>query len=41
MSVICIAHGGVVLQEEDPETGENENDMSIALLIQYHFTLII
>ncbi|MCK4410035.1 MAG: lamin tail domain-containing protein [Candidatus Eisenbacteria sp.] len=36
MSVRCLAHGGVVLGEEDPPTtGRNENDMSIALIIKY------
>lgn len=35
MSVTCIATGGVVLGEENPVPGEDENDMSIALLIQY------
>ena len=35
MSVTCIATGGVVLQELNPVTGVDENDMSIALLIQY------
>ena len=35
MSVTCIASGGVVLQELNPVTGVDENDMSIALLIQY------
>jgi competence protein ComEC len=36
MSVRCLAHGGVVLGEEDPvTTGHNENDMSIALIVKY------
>jgi beta-lactamase superfamily II metal-dependent hydrolase len=36
MAVTCFAHGGVVLSEPDPpEPGNDENDMSIALLIQY------
>jgi beta-lactamase superfamily II metal-dependent hydrolase len=36
IAVTCFAHGGVVLSEPDPvETGKDENDMSIALLIQY------
>ena len=35
MSVTCIAAGGVVLQELNPVTGVDENDMSIALLIQF------
>ena len=36
MAVTCFAHGGVVLSEQDPpQTGDDENDMSIALLIQY------
>ena len=36
VSVRCLAHGGVVLGEEDPPTtGHNENDMSIALIIKY------
>jgi competence protein ComEC len=35
MSVTCIASGGVVLGEENPVPGVDENDMSIALLIQY------
>ncbi|MBN2565258.1 MAG: lamin tail domain-containing protein [Candidatus Eisenbacteria bacterium] len=35
VSVTCLAHGGVVLGEEHQETGENENDMSVALLVQY------
>ncbi|MFC1577638.1 lamin tail domain-containing protein [Thermodesulfobacteriota bacterium] len=36
MSITCIAHGGVVLHELDPpETGDDENTMSVALFIQY------
>ena len=36
MAVTCVAHGGVVQGETDPpETGKDENDMSIALLISY------
>ncbi len=35
MAVTCIASGGVVLGEVNPVPGVNENDMSIALLIQY------
>lgn len=35
MSVTCIASGGVVLGEEPPVHGENENDVSIAFLVQY------
>ena len=35
MSVTCIATGGVVLGEEPPVPGIDENDMSIALLLQY------
>jgi len=35
MLVTCVASGGVVLGEDDPQTGVDENDMSIALLIQF------
>ena len=35
MTVICISSGGVVLTEEPPVHGADENDMSIALLVQY------
>lgn len=36
MSVTCVAHGGVVLGEQDPvSTGSDPNDMSIALFVQY------
>jgi competence protein ComEC len=36
VDVTCLAHGSVVLSEPDPVThGHNENDMSIALLVQY------
>lgn len=35
MLVTCIASGGVVLGEEDPEPGSTENDLSVALLVQY------
>lgn len=35
ISVSCVAAGGVVLGEELPVPGENENDVSIALLIQF------
>jgi competence protein ComEC len=35
MVVTCLASGGVVLGETDPTTGTDENDMSVALLIQY------
>jgi competence protein ComEC len=36
MTVRCLAHGGVVLGEEDTvTTGHDENDMSIALVIKY------
>ncbi len=35
MRVTCIATGGTVLGEQDPVPGMDENDMSVALLIQY------
>lgn len=35
MAVTCIAAGGVVLSEMEPISGVDENDMSIALLIQF------
>ena len=35
MAVTCIASGGVVLGEENPVPGVDENDMSIALLVQH------
>jgi len=35
MAVTCIASGGVVLGEENPVPGVDENDMSIGLLIQF------
>lgn len=35
MLVTCIATGGTVLGELDPVPGADENDMSVALLIQY------
>ncbi|MEX2235809.1 MAG: lamin tail domain-containing protein [Cyclobacteriaceae bacterium] len=35
MSVTCISHGGVVLAETNPVPGNDENDMSISLLITY------
>lgn len=35
MSVTCISHGGVVLAETNPIPGNDENDMSISLLITY------
>lgn len=35
MSVTCISHGGVVLAETNPITGNDENDMSVSLLITY------
>jgi beta-lactamase superfamily II metal-dependent hydrolase len=36
VDVVCVAHGGVVLGEPDPvSTGRDENDMSIALFVQY------
>jgi competence protein ComEC len=36
MSVLCISSGGVVLGEPDPvHPGEEENDMSVGLLITY------
>jgi beta-lactamase superfamily II metal-dependent hydrolase len=36
MTVTCVAHGTAVLGEEDPiDYGSNENDMSVALLVQY------
>jgi hypothetical protein len=35
MTVICISSGGVVLTENPPVHGTDENDMSISLLIQY------
>jgi len=33
--VTCISSGGVVIGEENPQTGINENDMSISLLLTY------
>ena len=33
--VTCISSSGVVIGEENPTTGVDENDMSIALLITY------
>ncbi len=33
--VTCVASGGVVLGEQDPEPGKDENDMSVALLVQW------
>jgi competence protein ComEC len=36
VSVVCLAHGGAVLGEVNPVvTGDEENDMSIVLLIEY------
>ena len=35
MTVTCISQGGVVLNEEDPVTGKDENDMSLSLYIKY------
>ena len=35
MTVTCVAKGGVVLGEQSETTGTDENDMSIALLVQY------
>lgn len=35
VSVLCISSGGVVLTEQPPVHGEDENDMSISLLIQH------
>lgn len=35
LSVVCISSGGVVLEEVNPVTGVDENDMSVSLLIQY------
>jgi competence protein ComEC len=35
MSVICISSGGVVLAEDPHVHGDDENDMSISLLIQH------
>lgn len=36
MQVLCISSGGVVLGEPDtPQHGEDENDMSLSLLIQF------
>jgi beta-lactamase superfamily II metal-dependent hydrolase len=35
VAVLCIASGGTVLGEVNPSHGKDENDMSIALLIQY------
>ena len=35
ISVTCISHGGAVLGEQNPDTGMDENDMSISLLIRY------
>ncbi len=35
MRVTCIATGGSVLGEQNPVPGVDENDMSVALLIQY------
>lgn len=35
MLVACIASGGVVLGEVDPVHGVDENDMSVALLVQF------
>ncbi len=36
MRVTCISSGGVVLSEQDPvQHGEDENDMSVSLLIQF------
>ena len=36
MAVTCVAHGTAVLGEEDPiDHGSDENDMSVALLVQY------
>jgi beta-lactamase superfamily II metal-dependent hydrolase len=35
VSVTCVASGGAVLGEPDPSPGVDENDMSVALLVQY------
>ena len=35
-SALAISHGGVVIGEVDAQTGRDENDMSISLLIDYH-----
>ena len=35
MVVTCVASGGVALGEEPPVPGTDENDMSVALLIQF------
>ena len=35
VEVTCLAQGGTVLGEEEPVPAGNENDMSIALLVQY------
>lgn len=37
VSVTCVASGGVVLGETDPvTTGRDENDMSVAVLVEWH-----
>jgi beta-lactamase superfamily II metal-dependent hydrolase len=33
MTVTCLSSGGVVIGEANPQTGEDENDMSVSLLI--------
>ena len=35
VTVTCIASGGVVMGEQNPEPGRDENDMSVALLIEW------
>lgn len=35
MTVRCISSGGVVIGEEPPRTGHEENDMSVSLLVQF------
>lgn len=35
ITVTCISQGGVVVGEQNPTTGRDENDMSLSLLICY------
>jgi beta-lactamase superfamily II metal-dependent hydrolase len=35
MTVTSMSMGGVVLKDKNPDTGENENDMSVSLLVEW------
>lgn len=35
MTVTCVASGGMVIGEQNPTVGTDENDMSVALLVQF------